>query len=200
MRILAICSLPFGFTEFLFYPSYWEPVFLFDLVNYLGFGIEDLIFVMGLSAFTSTAYPFFLKRKLIAINIKNGISSLKILFLVLACCFFFVFLLDVWKIPMIYGAPILMILMSIGIMGIRNDLILPGLLGGLLSTVIYAFLCLVLLLIYPDLFQLTWHTEKFINRNIYGVPVEELIYGFTSGSIATLFYPFVFRHRYEKII
>ncbi|TGN14043.1 lycopene cyclase domain-containing protein [Leptospira ilyithenensis] len=200
IRILAVCSVPFGFTEFLFYPSYWEPVFLFNLVNYIGFGIEDLIFVIGLSAFTSTAYPFFFNKKLVEIKLKRQISSATILFGILFCCFFFVFLFAVSEFPIIYGAPILMILISLGIMAIRNDLILPGLFGGVLSMIIYAFLCLILLRIYPDLFQLIWHTEKFINRNIYGIPVEELIYGFASGSIATLFYPFVFRHGYEKII
>ena len=49
-------SLPFACTEFLFYPSYWEPAFLFDLGRRMGFGIEDIIFVTGLAAFTTTAY------------------------------------------------------------------------------------------------------------------------------------------------
>ena len=50
------CALPFACTEFLFYPTYWEPAFLFDLGRRIGFGIEDIIFVAGLAAFTSTAY------------------------------------------------------------------------------------------------------------------------------------------------
>jgi hypothetical protein len=46
----ALCSLPFAFTEFLFYPEYWTPTFLFDLGDRLGFGIEDFLFVSAIAA------------------------------------------------------------------------------------------------------------------------------------------------------
>ena len=59
IRVMMLCSIPFAFTEFLFYPDYWEPVFLFDLAARIGFGIEDVVFVCGLGAFTSTGFLFF---------------------------------------------------------------------------------------------------------------------------------------------
>ena len=39
-------------------------------------------------------------------------------------------------------------------------------------------------------------TEKFLNTKIFHIPLEELIYAFSSGFIATLFYPYVFSFRY----
>jgi hypothetical protein len=51
-------------------------------------------------------------------------------------------------------------------------------------------LCLLLSLIYPEIFHVTWHTEKFLNIFIFGIPVEEILYGYAAGMIATLFYPF----------
>jgi hypothetical protein len=60
---MGACSLPFAFTEFLFYPTYWEPEFLFNLANKIGFGVEDFLFVFGLAAFSSTAYAFCFKRR-----------------------------------------------------------------------------------------------------------------------------------------
>ncbi|MDG5813962.1 lycopene cyclase domain-containing protein [Chitinispirillales bacterium ANBcel5] len=62
---LSILSIPFGFTEFLFYPDYWNPPFLFDLAERIGFGIEDFMFVTGLASMSITLPPFFLKKALI---------------------------------------------------------------------------------------------------------------------------------------
>ncbi|WP_411822124.1 lycopene cyclase domain-containing protein [Leptospira sp. 'Mane'] len=199
MKILAICSIPFAFTEFLFYPTYWEPVFLFDMVDYIGFGIEDIMFVIGLSAFTSTAYPFFFYKTLADAPKDDSISVTKTLIIIFSVCFVFINLFIYSGIHMIYGAPVIMCLLSLGIMIRRNDLILSGLSGGILSMTVYAFLCYLLLIVYPDLFELTWHTENFLNLNIFKIPIEELIYGFASGCIATVFYPFVFHHRYVSI-
>ena len=59
IHLMAAFSLPFALTEWLFYPEYWEPTFIFDLIHVVGFGIEDILFVTGLAAFTSTVYAFF---------------------------------------------------------------------------------------------------------------------------------------------
>ena len=59
IHLMAAFSLPFALTEWLFYPEYWEPTFIFDLIHVFGFGIEDILFVTGLAAFTSTVYAFF---------------------------------------------------------------------------------------------------------------------------------------------
>ena len=48
----------------------------------------------------------------------------------------------------------------------------------------------------PGLFKNIWHTEKFLNIFIAGVPLEELLYGFSSGFVATAFYPYVFGRRF----
>ena len=40
-------TAPFGLTEFLFVPAYWNPPSLFDLAHRTGFDIESLIFCFG---------------------------------------------------------------------------------------------------------------------------------------------------------
>jgi hypothetical protein len=195
IHTLAICSVPFAFTEFLFYPTYWEPKFLWDLINVIGFGIEDIMFVVGLSAFTSTCYAFIFRKKIESFP-RGKFSPIVIIILffisfLLCICFFVSF-----KIHLIYGAPILMFGVSVFIFLQRKDLILPGILGAILSTLTYALLCYILLQIYPNIFELTWHTEKFLNVNLFNLPIEELLYAFNSGCVATLFYPYVFSFRY----
>lgn len=195
IHILAIVSIPFGFTEFLFYPSYWEPKFLFDLVHVLGFGIEDLLFVIGLSAFTSTSYPFFFRKQFAKWEGTGFSPKYRILLLVLL----FVTLVPTvhaMGIHLIYGAPLIMLSFSSILLFLRRDLLIPAVLGGVSSTIVYSILCFLLLWIYPSIFDLTWHTQKFLNIRWFGIPLEELIYAFSSGLSATLFYPFVFSFRF----
>jgi hypothetical protein len=78
----------------------------------------------------------------------------------------------------------------------RPDLIAPALLGGCISAATYFLLCLAAAALMPGLFKNIWHTEKFLNIFIAGVPLEELLYGYSSGFVATAFYPYVFSRRF----
>lgn len=54
--LIGLLSLPFATTEWMFYPDYWAPKFLFDLVDIIGFGIEDFLFVSALGVSSSSAW------------------------------------------------------------------------------------------------------------------------------------------------
>jgi len=196
---LMICSIPFAFTEFLFYPDYWEPKFLFDLASMIGFGIEDFIFVIGLSAFTGTGYAVVFRKtlrpeKVVSIgNVVLRIGTLGLITLVLTI------IQIILLIPMIYGALITMQTAALGITRIRRDLLKPSVLGGIISAIIYLVLCWIMLLFIPDIFQLNWKLEAFSASYVLAVPLEELLYGFAAGSIASVFYPYVFSCRYVPI-
>ncbi len=197
IHIMALCSIPFAFTERFFYLSYWEPVFLFDLVNTLGFGIEDILFVTGLSAFTSTVYAFCFRLGYVMEKGRTAFQIVCRCLTVFSLTFILVVIVVVLNIQMIYGSFGIMLGMGLFIVLLRKDLLVPGLAGGVLSMVVYSVPCFFLKWIFPDIFYLTWHTEKFLNLFIAGIPLEELIYGFAAGVIATVFYPFVFCMRFK---
>ncbi len=196
---MGLCSLPFALTEFLFYPSYWEPVFLFDLARRIGFGIEDFLFVFGLAAFTSTGYPFFFRRvyvsigetsfKLVSARIATLIGAALLLTAVLA----------ILGVPIIWGCVLIMLGISAVVCLYRRDLILPSLLGGTISVVVYGTVCLILAAIVPDVFHLSWHAERFSNIYIFDIPLEELTYSGSAGITATVFYPFVFSMAFDRL-
>ena len=195
---MAVCSIPFALTERFFYPNYWEPVFLFDLADKIGLGIEDLIFVMGLAAFTSTVYAFSFRRRYITVNR----LILKTVFYrgssVMGVAFLLVIIVAFLNVEMIYGSFGIMLGISFFIVLVRKDLLIPGFMGGILSTIVYSSLCLLLDALLPGIFRLTWHTDRFLNLFLLDIPVEELIYGFSSGVIATVFYPYVFSKRFDR--
>jgi hypothetical protein len=189
-------SLPFACTEFLFYPSYWEPAFLFDLGRRIGFGIEDIIFVTGLAAFTTTAYACGFNRS----YGPHGSNSPR------ACCLralglfgltgALLLLLLAFGMPILYGSCLAMAAAALAMLLQRPDLTAPALLGGGISAAVYFILCLAAGALMPGLFKNIWHTEKFLNIFIAGVPLEELLYGYSSGFVATAFYPYVFSRRF----
>ena len=198
LRRLAITlcgfSLPFAFTETLFYPHYWEPSFIANLGERLGFGLEDFLFVTGLAAYTSTAYAVIHKKKLdhrpTNWRLASGLG------LVAAGMLGILVALNV---PILYTTFLVTGGLTVAMVIRRNDLLAPALLGGLWSTVIYLGVCLAFGEIFPGSFQTTWHTEHYIYRFLWGVPVEELLYGMFCGAAGTVFYPFISGARFRPL-
>jgi hypothetical protein len=194
----AIASLPFAFTERLFYPEYWSPKFLFDLIDVLGFGLEDLLFVAGLGAFTATAYPFAFRRRPVPREGDRPRPFARGLALIGAAIG--ATLLGIAAhVPAIYSAPAAMLAGAGFVIARRPDLLSAGLLGGVVSTLVYGAICLVYAAILPGVFDRVWHTEVFLDRFILGVPLEELVYGFGAGASAAVVFPWAFGERFVYI-
>jgi hypothetical protein len=201
---MGLIGLPFAFTENFFYPEYWEPKSVGNLIERWGFGLEDFLFVSGLACLTATIYPAIFKKKLepmkrSAVAFSSSESPARILSaigLFFSIVFILVLIFVFSNIPMIYGSFVIMIGMGIVMVWFRTDLLFPGLLGGISTTVAYTLICFFLLTIYPGIFQFTWHTEKFMNIYFFRVPLEEILYGFSAGFSGTIFYPSLFRLRF----
>ena len=137
---LRLCgfSIPFAFTEIFFYPHYWEPHFIGDLGNRLGFGVEDFIFVTGLAAFTSIVYPV-VHRKTLDSNKIGWIRATQLGLLGAAL----LGLLLLAQVPILYAALAVTGLLTARMVYLRRDLFKPASLGGLWSMFVYFGICLV---------------------------------------------------------
>ncbi|WP_320047611.1 lycopene cyclase domain-containing protein [uncultured Ilyobacter sp.] len=196
IKKMSLISLPFALAETLFYPSYWEPNFLLDMGNRVGFGLEDFIFVVSLASFTSTVYAFTFRKRYVKNNPENPILFLMRIFFI-SVSIIILILLSVWmNVPAIYSATFIMIIVPVIIILKRPDFLRPGILGGTLSAFVYFILCLVFNLIYPGVFEKIWNTNLLLNKFPMGVPLEELIYGFGAGFCATIIYPYIFNYKF----
>ncbi len=194
---VSLSAIPFAFTESLFYPSYWEPHFLWGLADKIGFGIEDIIFVIGLGALTSSVYPFFFSKKVHKVlNAGFKLQFIRFASVILITALL-VFVFYMLRIPMIYGAVAVMILISIGIVLIRKDLFMPSLAGGVITCIIYSLICLIFSMIFKDVFHIVWHGDKFSGVYIAGILLEEYLYSFSAGMAGTVFYPFFSGRTFE---
>lgn len=200
LKVTVPASIPFAATEFLFYPSYWRPKFLFDLADRIGFGIEDVLFVTTLGALTSTLYPFTARRttELPAAS-KHGRELLRRAAIPLLVALVATAAFHVVGVRMIYGCCWVMIGVTLAILAARRDLAAPALAGAALTTVVYGSLCLVLAAVIPGIFDLAWNAEQFSNVFVLGIPLEELLYAASSGFVGTVFYPYVTGARFVPL-
>ena len=200
MKRSVLCSLPFAFSEFLFYPDYWTPTFLFDLGGRLGFGIEDFLFVTALAASAVSIYGVLCARTYVSRETNpRPWTRTKRIAVVFAAVLVLVVLARLLTVPMIYGCIIILALLSAGIMAVRRDLVLPGTISGLGLAVCYWILATIYAWIYPGVFNDIWHTQELINVSVFGVPVEELLYGAASGVSAVVFYAYAFGERFVRL-
>jgi hypothetical protein len=192
MLVMAFLSLPFALTERWFYPEYWRPRFLFDLADRVGFGIEDFLFVAALASFTCGVYPFAARRCFIDTErseppsrraLRSALVFLSMLGLVVG--------LRLLSVPTIFGACFAMVGVALGMLSVRRDLFKASFLGAMLALVVYCALCTVFAKILPGVFRLAWNTDKLTNLFVLGVPLEELLYGFSAGFAGTCAYPFL---------
>ncbi|WNG44342.1 hypothetical protein F0U60_09635 [Archangium minus] len=197
MGRVALASLPFAATEWLFYPEYWTPRFLFDLAERIGFGIEDVLFVVGLGAFSSTAYAVAFRRTVVSKGgtSRHGWRAIGAIVLMLAVAG----LLNAVGVPILYAAVAAMVSCAVGALVVRPDLVLPSLWGAGLSGVIYLGLCLVFELLVPGVFERTWRPSILLRGRFLGVPLDELLYGIGSGLAATVFPAWAFRLEFTPL-
>jgi hypothetical protein len=197
MRRAVLASLPFAATEWLFYPEYWAPRFLFDLADRIGFGLEDVLFVAGLGAFSACAYAVAFRQTVVP---RGGgtrpwpravgaiVAMLALTGLLLAV-----------GVPILYAAVAAMVACTLCVLGVRPDLVLPSLLGAAVSCVIYLGLCLLFERLVPGVFERTWRPSLLLRGRFLGVPLDELLYGAGAGLVATAFPAWAFQFAFAPL-
>ncbi|MCB1091796.1 MAG: hypothetical protein KDL87_09710, partial [Verrucomicrobiae bacterium] len=59
----SLFTMPFGLTEPLFVPEYWNPPSLFDLAQKTGFDLESLVFCFAIGGVGAVLYDLITRRK-----------------------------------------------------------------------------------------------------------------------------------------
>lgn len=195
--LAAAASVPFAATERFFYGVYWTPSFAFDLVHLVGFGVEDVLCVTGLAASMTASYPVATRRRLLdegSLRASAGRAAAAVtLTLALALA------LMASGIAPIFAAYAAMLTLVVGMVGARRDLLVPALVGGTLSALLYAATFLAYRALDPEFVARVWHTERLIHRFVVGVPVEELLYGWTAGTAGSIFYAYASGARFAPL-
>ncbi len=193
MARMALVSLPFAFTEFMFYPDYWDPPFLFDAAARFGFGLEDFLFVAALGALAIGLYPALAGKQLQTVLLQTTLRSVLKMAMLTGSALLAAMTGWVADFPAIYTGLVIMIAIPVGLLlAYRPDLWRHAWKSGGTALIAYVGVCVALELILPGTFSRYWHTGDLLNLFAGPLPVEELLYGFSAGFAAAVIYPFAF--------
>lgn len=180
-RVSAVTAL-FGLTEPLWVPEYWSPPSLFELAQRTGFDIESLIFCFAIGGIGAVLYNALTQRGFVPLDEAERASprhryhrvafwSPYVLFAVL------------YGFPWnpIYPAVISMSVGGIAASICRPDLKVKGMVGGAVFMGLYAVFMLGLEWSAPGYIAQVWNLAALSGVLIGGIPIEELLFGFSFG-------------------
>ncbi len=194
---VSLFTMPFGLTEPLFVPEYWNPPSLFNLAARTGFDIESLIFSFAIGGIGTVLYEFVFKAKHKKMSMKEMHSRRHRFHLLSLTSPIIAFLLleTLTNLNPIYSTSIAMFIGGVAAILCRPDLKKKIWIGGALFLAIYFVFFLFFNLVYPGLVQEVWNLSAISGMLILGIPLEELMFAFTFGMMWSSVYEHVLWYR-----
>jgi hypothetical protein len=193
-RIMLRASVPtaaFGLTEPVFVPAYWNPPSLFDLAQRTGFDIESLIFCFAIGGIGAVGYRAFnVAPESVMDHAERhfGRHRWHLMALITPFPIFLVLLKLPWS-P-IYPSLLALFSGALAATLCRTDLMRNSLLGGVIFFTLYLIFLLGLRWTWPGYIEAVWNLGQLLPWRPYGLPLEELLFGFGFG----LYWSCVFEH------
>jgi hypothetical protein len=178
----SLFTAPFGLTEPLFVPAYWNPPSLFDLAQRTGFDIESLIFTFGIGGIAAVLYSVLTGRgaRSMAAHEKrhplhrHHYKALASPFIVFPILYFFP-----WN-P-IYPGIVALLIGAAATVACRPDLKTKIWVGGLLFLGYYTVFLLGLEWTASGYIERVWNLAALSGVIVLGMPLEELAWAAAFG-------------------
>ena len=187
----SVFTAPFGLTEPLFVPEYWNPPSLFDLAQRTGFDIESLIFCFGIGGVGAVLYNVLTGHRLSSVEAHVRHSTRHRFHRWVLASPFLLFIALYW-LPWnpIYPGVLSMFVGAGATMACRPDLVKKSWVGGVLFLAYYIVFLLGLEMTAPGYIDRTWNHSALSGVQVYGVPIEELLFAIGFG----LYWSSVYEH------
>jgi hypothetical protein len=183
MRWASLYTAPFGLSEPLFVPAYWNPPSVFDLAQRTGFDLESLIFCFAIGGVGSVLYNVVTGSRLEAVPAAERHRqhhrwhrpALLTPFVTLP-----VLLVFPWN-P-IYPAILALAAGALATVACRPDLKTKTLIGAALFCGYYFVFMLALDAFVPGYIEQVWNLPALSGVRVLGIPAEELAFGLAFGA------------------
>ena len=182
MWYTSLVTALFGITEPIFVPRYWNPPSLFELARRTGFDIESFIFAFAVGGIGMILYATLTRRERMPIEVEHRGENRHRLHR-LALVGPLVLLAPGFVLPWnpIYPSLLALALGALAAVVCRPDLARNTLVGGALFLGLYAVFMLGLRWLAPGYIEAVWNLPALSGVLIYGIPLEELVFGLTFG-------------------
>ena len=180
-----------GLTEPIFVPAYWNPPSLFELAQRTGFDIESLVFSFGIGGIGAVLYNTFTREHLVPVTAEERQHPLHRIHLAALFVPYALFV-PLYFLPWnpIYPSIVTLVTGAIASVICRPYLKGKTLVGGVLFLGLYTMFMLGLKWVTPGYIEQVWNLPALTGGLIYGIPLEELLFGFSFG----LYWTGVYEH------
>ncbi len=185
----SVIMAPFGLTEPLFVPEYWNPPSLFELAQRTGFDIESFIFSFAIGGIAAVLYNI-IRHKRMEVLPEEERRHWRHHWHQWALAAPFVLFPILYFLPWnpIHAGIAAMVLGAIAVVFCRPDLTSNTLVGGILFLALYTVFLLGLKWSAPGYIEQVWNFSALTGVRVYGLPLEELLFGFSFGLMWTGIY------------
>lgn len=178
----SLFTAPFGLSEPLFVPEYWNPPSLFDLAQRTGFDIESLIFCFAVGGVGAVLYPALTGHLHESVDPEaRSLPLHRRHFLAIASPFITFSVLYFLPWNPIYPAIVAMVVGAVATALCRPDLRRNAWAGAGLFTFFYMYFLVSLRIISPGYIDRVWNITALSGRHLAGFPIEELLFAATFG-------------------
>ncbi len=197
MWTVSLYTMPFGLTEPLFVPEYWNPPTLFNLAQNTGFDIESLIFCFGIGGISSVLYNILTRpHENIVLECERKSKKHRLHRIVLFSPFLIFISLVFFKWNAIYPGIIAMFGGALATVFCRPDLLKKTWIGGVIFVVYYFIFLLGLEWLSPGYVDRYWNVQNLSQISVLGFPIEEFIFALSFG----MYWSSVYEHLNWKSI
>lgn len=178
----SLGTLLFGLTEPIFVPEYWNPPSLFELAQRTGFDIESLIFCFAIGGIGATFYNIATRQDLVPASRderRDPQHRFHPVAIVAPYVLFVPLYLLSWN-P-IWPSIVCLVVGAVAAVICRPDLKAKSFVGGALFFGLYAVFMLGLRGFAPGYIEQVWNIPALSGVLVYGIPLEELLFGFSFG-------------------
>jgi hypothetical protein len=163
-------------------PRYWNPPSLLELAQRTGFDIESFIFGFAIGGVGAVLYNALTQQYLEQVGAETKRAPLH-RYHRMALWSPYVLFVPLYSLPWnpIYPAIVCLALGGIASGVCRPDLKTKGLVGGAVFALLYAIFMLGLVWFTPGYISLVWNLPALSGVLIAGIPLEELLFGFSFG-------------------
>jgi hypothetical protein len=186
----SLLALPFGFSEILFVPEYWNPPSIFNLIGRFGFGFEDFLLSFVVGGITAIVYEVVSGSKIR--KYKSKLHGLLPYLLFAGLLLIFEVLLPY---KTIYNLYLAFFVSGLYVAYSRPDLIKQMVVSGFVFGLLYFLFFLFFNFLFPNFITSVYTLNHFWGINILNVPLEEILLAFFSGSFWSVLYEYIKSYR-----
>lgn len=182
MRWASVFTAPFGLSEPLFVPEYWNPPSLFHLAQRTGFDIESIIFCFGIGGIAAVLYNVLTgnTHRRMPVHERSAPRHRHHRMALAAPFVTFPMLVPLPWNP-IYPGIAAMLIGAAATVICRPDLKIKIWIGGTLFTAYYFIFLQGLELLSPGYIARVWNLQALSGWHIANAPVEELAFALGFG-------------------